>query len=854
MERVPLRKKLILFFLSTGIVSALVAAIFSERLAGEYLLEITKNSLEAKAVPRASAIKQALRETANKVSAFSFHPAIGESLAGASVFSLEDRVAIQDEFTNIFIVSREGEVKSSAYPSRLKSTNLVTGAINSGPYALAFRNAFKGDYITGVVHIDGETEPSLVFSSAIFNDIGKIVGVVVAEMPVEALLKDVSFDALAIFSEEGLVGTNSKDFKNEDAGKLYKTAIDDGSGTVEFNAKADPVIAFLQPIEISGVKWVVAAYASSKSAFAPLVNIRNNIIVISSLIALIMAILIYLGVRSVFGRIERIKTYISSLSRGELPELQKPGNPDELGEIVRAINKLNSNLKSTAEFAINIGNGNFDYQFKSLSEKDKLGQSLSNMRGRLLEIAEEDKKRNWATEGFAKFGEILRANNDDLEKLCEQVLANLIKYLQANQGCLFILSQDGNPSMELIAAYAYERNKFMQKKIAYGEGLAGQCWREKGTIFITDVPEDFVHITSGLGDASPRCILIVPLKSNDEIYGILEIASFHVLQDYQVSFVEKLGESIASTISTVKVNERTKKLLHESQKQAEQLRQQEEEMRKNMREMQATQEEMKRIQEEMHAQNNIVNSIAIVSKTDSKGRITYVNDEFIKWTKYSWGEVMGQNHRFLKSGHQPEEIFTDLWSTVSSGKVWRGELKNKAKDGSFFWVDTIIAPVLDHEGKAKEYIAQRFLIDDKKRKEEEMKSMVIEMQNQIREIEKERSKNIAIMEGSVDGVITFNQHGDIEFFNKAAEEIWELSREAVLGNHISGYLPLVVENKGSEIEAYSTSGELIGIRKELNVANQSGEEIPVLCSVSRTKINNEFFFTAYIQSIAVELF
>ena len=77
-------------------------------------------------------------------------------------------------------------------------------------------------------------------------------------------------------------------------------------------------------------------------------------------------------------------------------------------------------------------------------------------------------------------------------------------------------------------------------------------------------------------------------------------------------------------------------------------------------------------------------------------------------------EVLGKNHRILKSGHQEDAIFKDLWKTISGGKIWRGEVKNRAKDGSYYWVDAVIAPVLGPDGKPKEYIAQRFVINDKK--------------------------------------------------------------------------------------------------------------------------------------------
>ncbi len=131
-------------------------------------------------------------------------------------------------------------------------------------------------------------------------------------------------------------------------------------------------------------------------------------------------------------------------------------------------------------------------------------------------------------------------------------------------------------------------------RIEKGEGLIGQAWQEGGTISLTEVPEDFVKITSGLGYSNPKNILILPLKNSDEVLGILEIASFKKFEPQEIEFFQKVSESMGSTLASVKINERTKKLLEQTQQQAEAMRSQEEEMRQNLEEMQSTQEGFQR--------------------------------------------------------------------------------------------------------------------------------------------------------------------------------------------------------------------------------------------------------------------
>ncbi|WP_020528502.1 GAF domain-containing protein [Flexithrix dorotheae] len=261
---------------------------------------------------------------------------------------------------------------------------------------------------------------------------------------------------------------------------------------------------------------------------------------------------------------------------------------------------LIDSLKHASEFISEISKGNYEVDWKGInSENEKNNQEnlageLIHMREQMKKVKDREQKRNWVNIGLAKFSELLRFQEESIEKNLDIILPELVKYVGANQGGFFVLSNQKKEvdELELKACYAYNKKKFINNKVQSGEGLVGQVFLEKEKVVLTDVPEDYISITSGLGEATPECLIILPLLSNEEVIGVLELASFQPFEDYQIEFIEKLTESIASALYSLRINDTTKQLLQETQTQSEMLRSQEEELRQNQEELLASQEEL----------------------------------------------------------------------------------------------------------------------------------------------------------------------------------------------------------------------------------------------------------------------
>ena len=356
-------------------------------------------------------------------------------------------------------------------------------------------------------------------------------------------------------------------------------------------------------------------------------------------IALIALIVIFKLLNKRIKRpLMQIITTFSFLEIGDIESVEKLSikTKDEFNNLGETANKLIDNMTEMSTFAKAIGEGDLDINYTPLDEKDILGNSLIKMQQSLQNAKvedekrkEEDAKQSWVNEGHAKFGEILRSkDNNDSQDLYFSIIKELVKYLEANQGGIYLINSNDTSDeyIELVGLYAYERRKHKSQRFEIGSSLVGQAVLEKDIIYLTDIPDGYTSITSGLGESTPANLLITPLIFNEEVVGVIEMASFKIIEKYQIEFVKKVGESIASAITSHKINTETKFLLEQSQQQTEEMKAQEEEMRQNLEEMQATQEEMSRFRADaevvMANLDSVTNPIISI---DNNFNVTYIN-------------------------------------------------------------------------------------------------------------------------------------------------------------------------------------------------------------------------------------
>lgn len=337
------------------------------------------------------------------------------------------------------------------------------------------------------------------------------------------------------------------------------------------------------------------------------------------------------------------------------------------------------------DLANDMAGGNFSTTY-TLREGDKMGYALLHMRDNLQKSAERERQEKFINIGIAEVSEIIRNHGEDLDKLAYELIAYLTKYLSANQGGIFVLNEENEQEryLELRGCYAYSRKKFMEKRVEIGQGLVGQCFREGDVIHLKQVPQNYTVITSGLGEATPSNLIIIPMKNDQDIQGILEIASFNEFEDYEIDFLNKVSRNIAATMVSAKINTRTLMLYEQSQEQAEVMKAQEEEMRQNVEELSATQEEMERKSQEFRRRLQAINESGIGSvEFDMEGIIVDANEAFCKLMKYTKEELKGYHHRiFVDKDYAKSPDYKQFWTDLGKGIAKHGEYKRYDKLGN----------------------------------------------------------------------------------------------------------------------------------------------------------------------------
>jgi PAS domain S-box-containing protein len=398
--------------------------------------------------------------------------------------------------------------------------------------------------------------------------------------------------------------------------------------------------------------------------------------------------------------------------------------------------------------------------------------SLESAHTKIVDLRKKEEESNWVTVGVASIAELKHQGND-LVEYSFQAISNIVKYLQANQGGFYLLKKNGEESyFELTASYAYGKKKYIDQRINVGQGMIGQVYYEKEIVYLTDVPKDYIKITSGLGEALPRCVCIVPLITEGEIHDVIEIASFQTLKPFQLEYLKKIAESIGYNLGAIETHARTERLLEESQKMAQEVKSQEEELRQNMEELNATQEQIVREKKQLETLSLVAdhtnNSVLIA---DASGQIIYTNAGFSRLSGYEFDEVVGKKPgSFLQGPLTDRETVARISSQLRSGEPVYEEILNYSKSGQIYWISLVINPIKDEHG-----VVQKF----------------VSIQAEITNTKKNSLDNLSKLQSisRTNAVIEFDMEGKILEANDLFYKVTGFQNEQIVGRSFEVLIP-----------------------------------------------------------------
>ncbi len=284
-------------------------------------------------------------------------------------------------------------------------------------------------------------------------------------------------------------------------------------------------------------------------------------------------------------------------------------------------NSLTLQVRAIADVATAVTRGDLSRQIavEAQGELDQLKNNMNQMIVNLKSTTEKNSEQDWLKTNLAKFSRMMQGQKD-LEALSKLIMSELTPLVSAHHGAFYIMDDENQtPVLRLIASYAYKERKHVANRFHLGEGLVGQAALEKKPILLTNVPEDYIQISSGLGEATPRNVIVLPVLFEGEVKAVIELASFLPFSQIHQLFLDQFTESVGVVINMIAANMRTAELLEQSQSLTLELQSQSEELRMQ-------QEELKKSNAELEAQAQTLRTSEELLK-DQQEELQQVNEE-----------------------------------------------------------------------------------------------------------------------------------------------------------------------------------------------------------------------------------
>ena len=495
-----------------------------------------------------------------------------------------DADSIQTEFARL-LVSKINEVNETALYSQNPEVKTL---LNAHIYLIAGKEYF-GQLRNQLL----QTSLSGGFQNNDFAQFASLKGRF--EMNLEGFKRNTSDELAAVYKGEMERSDNMRISKIIDAAYSNPSFSNFPYSSDELWTNGVAFLNSLKQIEDSSSQSI---RLTAEDQLAEISDSMFRSLVIALILVFLIVFLLYYIIRSMVTSVLQIKNAADRISRGDLDLTVAVNSKDEIGGLATSFNQLIEVSRQYAETAEIIGGGDYSPAVQIRSEVDTLGVSLNNMKDNLQKLSKENETRTWLLTGNSELNNKVRGEKE-VHDLAQQIISQLTTYLDANIGAIY-LSENGR--LSLAGSYAFHHRKENANHIELGQGLVGQAALERKPIIFTEIPEGYVRINSGLGNASPKSIIIFPFEHEGQLKGVIEIGSSREFTSLEIEFLHLVAENIGIAFHSSQSRTQLKELLEETQRQTEELESQQEELRQINEELQEKTDLLERSEAELKAQ------------------------------------------------------------------------------------------------------------------------------------------------------------------------------------------------------------------------------------------------------------
>ena len=544
-------------------------------------------------------------------------------------------------------------------------------------------------------------------------------------------------------------------------------------------------------------------------------ELRAHKILISILLfssGLIIFIIIIFSRRSEENYNNYVVKNIEELSKGDYLSISKNIKSGPMGTVARFANIIAEQAKKASDVLKNIRNENYENIFEYVHRHDSLKHEILDLQAKFAEEKKttnekinKEKLERIINTGIERVTEILQLS-DDLQTMSDNIISEVIKYLNVSQGGLFFINREDpdNPILELKSSFAYSKKRLSVKTLPIDYGLTGRSILEQQSIYLTEIPVDYTELISGFGESPPKYIAIVPLIFNNKVYGVIEIASLFEIEPYKIEFLEKIGQSISSTYNNFSINLITEKLLGRSREQSQAMIEKDLDMQKRI---ESLNKYRKYTDVKVFEVENILSSIyagTLVVEYTTDGKIVSSNTNFVSMLNAKGEELIGKEYREISEYADADLSYTDFLKRLTKGVMQNYVAKFLYKNKQAVWLSQTFNPVFDKKGKVYRILSISIDITDRVNekeslvhREKEIKEKERFIDRKLEETEKvwDTSKRTKIMMDKILSVvddifirIDYDLEGNILEINDKAKELLKYKYNEMKGHKLSEFL------------------------------------------------------------------